>query len=176
MITTTLALIAALTVPAADEATIIRQVMEKYFLDNRSHPDARQSLFIAETMADGTLDPITLRVPPSTLEQVDELLESMKENNREAIALPELPASVPLGDAGELRVDGKYDWEKIAHSTGGVEAVVEVARPAFTRDGKVAVVRVVFRQPQREVQEYYFLKRVGEKWQMASVTTGRTKP
>jgi hypothetical protein len=101
----------------------------------------------------------------------------MKENNREAIALPELPAPVPLGDAGELRTDsGRYDWEKIAHSTGGVEAVVEVSRPAFTRDGKVAVVRVVFRQPQREVHEYYFLKRVGEKWQLAAFTHGRTKP
>ncbi|HEX6086897.1 MAG TPA: hypothetical protein VF266_20375 [Thermoanaerobaculia bacterium] len=173
---TTLAFIAALTVTPADETMIIRQVMDKYFMDRRSHPDARESLFIAETMADGAIDPITLRVAPSTPEQVDELLESIKANNREAIALPALPASVPLGDAGELRVDGKYDWDLIARMPGGVKAVVEVSRPGFTKDGKVAVVRVVFREPQREVQAYYFLKRVGEQWQMASFVHGRTKP
>ncbi|HVG25708.1 MAG TPA: hypothetical protein VND45_16245 [Thermoanaerobaculia bacterium] len=174
---TTLAFLAAFTISAADESAIVRQVMEKYFRDDRSHPDARQSLFIAETRADGTFDPISLRIPPSTVAQVDELLESMKDNNRQSIELPELPAAVALGDVAELRdANGKYDWDKIANSTGGVESVVEVARPAFTRDGKVAVVRVVFRQPQREVQEYYFLKKVNEKWQMSSFTHGHTKP
>ena len=39
---TTLAFIAALTVTPAEESAIIRLVMDKYFLDHRSHPLAKQ--------------------------------------------------------------------------------------------------------------------------------------
>jgi hypothetical protein len=133
-------------------------------------------LFISETMAEGKIDTISLRVPPSTPEQVQELEESLRTNNREAIDLPELPAAVALGDAAELKTDGRYDWKKIALSTPGVEGVVEVSRPGFTKDGRVGVVRVVIRQPEREWQELYFLKRSGDGWRIASFGGGRVAP
>ena len=173
---TTLAFIAALTVTPAEESAIIRLVMDKYFLDHRSHPPAKQSLFIVETMDEGKIDDISLRVPPSTPEQVDELVESWKTNNRESIALPELPGEALLGDAGDLKTEGRYDWDKIANKTGGVEGVIEVSRPAFTRDGNVAVVRIVIRQPQADKQELYFLKRFDDKWRVVSFGGGRVKP
>jgi len=174
---TTLAFLAAFTVSSADETAILRQVLDKYFVETaRRGPDARKSLFIAETMADGEIDRITLVVPPSSPEQVDELVESLRENNREPIALPELKEDAILGDASELRVGGEYDWEKIALSTGGVESVVEVSRPAFTRNGKVAVVRLVVRQPKESYQIYYLLERAGETWRLRSSVRGRTKP
>lgn len=160
---TTLALIAALTVTPAEETAILQQVLNQYVRDVRSHPDARQSLFISETMAAGEIDPIALQISPSTPEQVDELVASLKENNRNAIPLPKVEAAM------KPRANGAYDF-------ADYKAIVEVSRPAFTKDGKVAVVRVVFREPQREVQAYYFLRRVGETWQMASFVHGQTKP
>lgn len=166
---TTLAFIAALTVTPAEETAILQQVLNQYVRDVRSHPDARQSLFISETMAAGTIDPIALQISPSTPEQVDELVASLQKNNRTAIPLPPLKVTAAVKPASEVRVNGAYEL-------GSYASIVEVSRPAFTKDGKVAVVRIVFREPQREVQEYYFLRRVNEQWQMASFVHGRTKP
>ncbi|HUR83662.1 MAG TPA: hypothetical protein VM733_23105 [Thermoanaerobaculia bacterium] len=169
---TTMMLLAAVTISSVDENAIIRSVMDRYFLDKRSHPDARQSLFIAETMAEGAIDTITLRVPPSSPEHVDELAASIAENNRQAIALPQLPAQVKLADAEDVRgADGKYDWAKV-----DAKAIVEVSRPAFTKDGNVAVVRVVIRQPQRDKQELYFLQLVDGQWRLKAFGGGRVDP
>ena len=157
---TTLMLLAAVTVSSADENAILRLVLDEYVLDPRPHPD---QLFIAHTMAEGAIDTIALRVAPATSEQIEELAASIAENNREPIALPELPARVRRVSAVALRGDdvASYDWERV-----DAKAVIEVSRPGFTRDRKMAVVRVVVREPDRAKQELYFLQLVDGQWQM----------
>ena len=171
---TTLAVLAALTVTPAEETAIIQKVMDRYFLETArsSDPDAEQSLFIAETMADGELDVRTLIPAARSGVHVPELAQSIEENNRQPIALPALKCPVQRVSRAQYWVNGHYDWEKINLATGGVEAVVEVARPGFTQNGCVAVVRVVVRQPKQSYQDVYALERTGETWRLARVSRG----
>ena len=97
-------------------------------------------------------------------ENVRDLEESILENNREPIPLPELPTTVRRASRAELMTNGRYDWTRIQ-----APAVVEVARPGFTQKGCVALVRVVVRQPQAEAkQEWYALERDTEGWRVKS--------
>lgn len=169
---TTLAFLAALTISPAEEEAILRQVLDMYFLEiARRGPDARESLFLAQTAAAGELDVRTLIPAARSGSRVAELAESIEVNNREAIALPELKCPVRRAARDEYRVDGRYDWQQVDLATGGVDAIVEVARPGFTRDGCLAAVRIVVRQPSESYQLVYMLERTQESWRL--VRSGR---
>jgi hypothetical protein len=165
---TTLMLFAAVTVSSVDENAIIRLVMDKYFLDRRSHPDARQSVFIADTLVDGELDVRTLLPSARSGENTRDLAESILENNRQPITLPELPSEVRRASRAELMTSGRYDWARIQ-----APAVVEVSRPGFTQNGCVALVRVVVRRPDAEAkQEVYALERGSDGWRVKTFGAG----
>ncbi len=165
---TTLMLFAAVTVSSVDENAIIRLVMDKYFIDRRSHPDARQSVFIAETLVDGELDVRTLMPSARSGENIRDLAESILENNREPIPLPELACTVRRASRAEVMTNGRYDWARIQ-----APAVVEVSRPGFTQKGCVALVRVVVRQPDAEAkQEVYTLERGEDGWRVKRIGAG----
>jgi hypothetical protein len=165
---TMMMLLAAVTISSVDENAIIRSVMDRYFTDKRSHPDARQSVFIAETLVDGELDVRTLLPSARSGENVRDLAESIVENNRAPIPLPELSCTVRRASRAEVMTNGRYDWGRIQ-----APAVVEVSRPGFTQKGCVAVVRVVVRQPEGEAkQEVYTVERKDDGWRVTSYGGG----